>query len=59
MRAYFKNGKSIKISREQAAEIADMRIKGEEDVLVTRSAFAMPHRNVIFFIDIEEIIAMR
>jgi hypothetical protein len=58
MKAYLKNGRTIKISQNQADEIKNMKIKGKEDLLV--NSFVLdPKKRVVFMIDVTEVIAIK
>lgn len=60
MKAYLKNGRTIKISQKAANEIASMKIKEtnpEGNVILTSKNKIS--KNLNFLIDIEEVIAIR
>ena len=59
MKAYLKNGRTVKITQKMANEIVEMKIaqstKGD-NTIVTRSVYS---NNVFAYLDIDEIIAIR
>ena len=60
MKAYLKNGKTIRISQKAANEIAEMKKKESnpdgEQILTGKNKFS---GNLFFLIDVEEVIAIR
>ena len=56
MKAYLKNGQTVKINQKIANEIVDMKIKGNSNTIVTRNVFS---DNVFAYLDVDEIIAIR
>ena len=60
MKAYLKNGKTIRISQEAANKIAEMKVKETNpegnQILTAKKAF---NKNLMFLIDVEEVIAIR
>ena len=61
MRAYLKNGRTVKITQKIANDIVNMKIEqgknpGSENTLVSRNIIS---NNVFAYLDIDEIIAIR
>lgn len=60
MKAYLKNGKTIRISKTAANQIAEMKVKETNpdgnQILTAKKGIK---KNIIFLIDVEEVIAIR
>lgn len=56
MRAYLKNGQTVRIDSQAANEIVNMQKKGDEDILVRRSIF---NGQIHLMINVNEVIAIR
>lgn len=62
MKAYLKNGNTVRITQQMANDIAEMKIQQSKDpknatnFLVSRNIIS---KNVFAFIDIDEVVAVR
>lgn len=56
MRAYLKNGKSVRITQEQANQIIETKQDAENDSLVGRLKI---NNNICFYLDVDEVILIK